>query len=581
MGSTLYLASLLSFVLQVTLALCAWRHRTVRGATPFALAALGQAWWTLGHALELSSASLEAKIFWDDLQFLGTTGWCVAFFYFAAAYTEREALLSRPVAAVHAAISLPYLGLVFTDDLHHLVRPDARLVESDGLSALVYSFTWPTWGVTLYALALFAAAMGLLAHHAWRSQPPFREQSFLVASGTAVPVAGVLATMSGWVPEVYRDVSPFTFAIGNLFIAWGLFKHRTLDLLPVARDLVLEHLSDFVVVLDPLGRIVDANPALLRRLDRARSDVIGRSALVVLPAWSPLLERLEEMGEERSEFTMSSGGTELHLASSATPLRDRRARLIGHVVVAHDVTELRAAQLALERANRELKGKNSELDAFAGTISHDLSAPIRVISAFSGRLLTEHARELSPEVQELVERIHHNSGRMREMAGALLALARLGRQPLRRARVDVQALVEELWREHTAALEGRSVELELSNLPPASGDAALLRVLLENLLSNAIKFTRHAERARVRVGFQRSDEEVAYYVADNGAGFNPAQRARLFEPFQRLHDAEEFEGTGVGLASARHVVMRHGGRIWAEAQPGAGATFFFTLEAKR
>ncbi|HEV8244594.1 MAG TPA: histidine kinase N-terminal 7TM domain-containing protein, partial [Polyangiaceae bacterium] len=513
---------------------------------------------------------------WDDLEFLGTVAWCVGFFWFAASYTEHRLAHSKAVWTAHGLINGVYLALVFTDSQHHLIRPDAHLESSEGLTALVYSFTWPTLVAAGYLLSSFALSFVLLSTGALRARPPYRAQSIVIVAGTAVPVLGTVLTLSGLLPPVYRDISPLTFAAGDLLIAWGLFRHRMLDLVPIARDIVLENLRDTVVVLDAQQRVLDANPAMLRALGREASQVIGKPAREVFSEWSQWVEAFQHIQEGEVEFETVVGDEPRSIALTIAPVRDRHEKLLGRVLVSHDITELQRAKLALERTNAELRGSNRDLDAFSYSISHDLRAPIRAMTVFSKRLLEVHGKELSPDVRELVERVHHNAEHMRDLTNALLAFAKLGRQPLRDEPVDLTELAKAVARELTTATE-RKLEIRVDELPPARGDSALLRQVLTNLLDNAVKFTRKEDHALIEVGSRLEQGKPTYFVRDNGAGFDMEYAERLFGVFQRLHDQSEFEGTGVGLASAKQIIERHGGRIWAEAEPGRGATFYFTL----
>jgi two-component system, sensor histidine kinase and response regulator len=243
--------------------------------------------------------------------------------------------------------------------------------------------------------------------------------------------------------------------------------------------------------------------------------------------------------------------------------------------------ELRVRNAALERALREraaeLEAANRELEAFSYSISHDLRAPLRSIHGFSKILLDDFAPHLPDDGRRLVERVATNARRMGELIEDLLRFSRLSRQPLNRRPVPLAALVREVLEELRAQDPGRAVEVVVGELPDCIADHSLLRQIVSNLLANAFKYTRQRDAARVEVGCDASSGERVYFVRDNGAGFDMQHAHKLFGVFSRLHSADQFEGTGIGLSIVQRIVQRHGGRVWAEAEVDKGATFRFTL----
>ena len=226
---------------------------------------------------------------------------------------------------------------------------------------------------------------------------------------------------------------------------------------------------------------------------------------------------------------------------------------------------------------RELERANRELESFSYSVAHDLRVPLRAIDGFSRRLLVRQHEHLDEASKTDLARIGLGAARMSRLIDDLLGLARISRRPLRRRRVELDQLVQRVFEELQPRGSERRAELEVQAGLRTDADPRLLRVVLENLLSNALKFSQRRSDAHVSVGRLGRPGPATFYVADNGAGFDMRYAGKLFEPFARLHSRHDFEGTGVGLATVQRIVARHGGRIWAESQPGAGATFYFTL----
>ena len=231
----------------------------------------------------------------------------------------------------------------------------------------------------------------------------------------------------------------------------------------------------------------------------------------------------------------------------------------------------------LEIANKELEAANRELEAFTYSVSHDLRAPLRAIDGFTKILLQRFTPQMPEEAQRLQQIVIQSTQEMGQLIEALLRLSRLGRQALVKQPVNISLLVSETLTELRKELGGRQVEVKVGELSDCIGDPSLLKQVFVNLLSNAFKYTRQKESAAVEVGCQQRDNEWIYWVRDNGAGFDMQYADKLFGVFQRMHRAEEYEGTGVGLSIVQRVIQRHGGRVWAEAETDKGATFYFTL----
>jgi predicted ATPase/signal transduction histidine kinase len=232
----------------------------------------------------------------------------------------------------------------------------------------------------------------------------------------------------------------------------------------------------------------------------------------------------------------------------------------------------------VQERTAELEAANQELEAFAYSVSHDLRAPLRHIDGFVGLLDKEAGNELGDRGRHLIDSISVAAGKMARLIDDLLSFSRLGRQSVTAGQVDLGGLVRDILGDLEPDLGGRSIEWSIGDLPAVTGDGALLRVVLVNLISNALKFTQTREQARIEVGSLRDQtSEAVVFVRDNGVGFDMANADKLFGVFQRLHRAEQFAGTGIGLATAHRIIVRHGGRIWAEAIPDQGAAFYFSL----
>jgi len=344
-------------------------------------------------------------------------------------------------------------------------------------------------------------------------------------------------------------------------------------------QLLVESIQDCAIfMLDPDGRVASWNAAAERIKGYRAHEIMGEHFSTFYPPddvaqgkpqWA--LEIAEREGRHEDEgWRVRKDGTRYWANTVISPMRDSQGGLIGYAKVTRDLTQRRRADQALAQTNQEL-------ERFSYSVSHDLRAPLRAINGYAQALWEDHAARLDDEGKRLLAVIRDSAKLGGQLIDGLLSFSRLGRQALARAPVDVTALAESVVAELRQTQGSVAVEVVLSPLPPASGDAALLRHVLVNLIGNAFKFSANRAHPKVEIGAEQNGSEVAYYVKDNGVGFDMQYAGKLFGVFQRLHRPDEFEGTGVGLALAQRIIQRHGGRIWAEGKVNEGASFRFTL----
>jgi PAS domain S-box-containing protein len=283
--------------------------------------------------------------------------------------------------------------------------------------------------------------------------------------------------------------------------------------------------------------------------------------------------RFEDLG-----WRVRKDGTAFWAEVLITPIHDAGGRLTGFSKLTRDVTERKRYETALQEKNNELQAAVKELDAFSYSVSHDLRAPLRAIDGFSQILLKKYGSALAEEPREYLQLVRDNTVQMGHLVSDLLRFSQLGRQPLSKQPVATAAIIEQILSDARLQAEGRSVNVSVGEMPDLWGDPPLLKQVFANLIQNAFKYTRTRAQAVIEIGSSEIAGERVFFVRDNGAGFDMQYADKLFGVFQRLHRAEDFEGTGVGLAIVQRIIERHGGRVWAQAALDQGATFYFTME---
>jgi PAS domain S-box-containing protein len=350
--------------------------------------------------------------------------------------------------------------------------------------------------------------------------------------------------------------------------------------------LMVSAVKDYaILMLDPQGRVISWNAGAERIKGYRAEEIIGQHFSRFYPAEaieagtpSKVLKAAAEQGRFEDEgWRLRKDGSRFWANVVITALRDEKGALHGFGKVTRDMTERKRAEREILLRTAELEAANKELEAFSYSVSHDLRAPLRGIDGFSQALLEDYAERLDDTARNYLQRVRSATQRMGVLIDDLLTLSRVTRAEMHREPIDLSQLAGSIAVEFSAAQPSRHAEFRIAPGVKAEGDARLIRVVLQNLLDNAWKFTSRREQALIEFGRVHSNGKVAFFVKDNGAGFDPAHADGLFGAFQRLHSVADFPGTGIGLATVQRIVRRHGGQVWATGEVNEGATIFFTL----
>jgi PAS domain S-box-containing protein len=361
--------------------------------------------------------------------------------------------------------------------------------------------------------------------------------------------------------------------------------------------LLVENVKDYAIyMLDPQGNVVTWNAGAEQVEGFAAAEITGKHFSsffapedVAQGVPQEVLRRADREGQVLNEgWRVRKDGRRFWSQGVITALRDEAGNLRGFSKIAHDITQQKQAEEKIRQLNEELEQRvnsrtaqleaaNKELEAFSYSVSHDLRSPLRHIAGYVEILQNEAAAKLDESSRKYLQTIADSAKNLGTLIDALLAFSRMGRSEMRQQRVKLAALVEEARQELSHDLEGRNIDWHIGALPEAQGDPLMLRQVIINLVSNALKYTRQRAQAKIEIGATDAENEILFFIRDNGVGFDMKYKDKLFGVFQRLHPANQFEGIGIGLANVRRIVHRHGGRTGAVGKVNEGATFYFSI----
>jgi PAS domain S-box-containing protein len=558
-----------------------WRRRGDALAVSLLVMLLAAMGWSVAYALELSAGDPAARQLWGDLKYVGICLLVPAWLAFVFHYTGRTRWPTRWVGILLAIEPLALLLLLANDGTHDLVR--FYTAEGGAVAEAGPLF----WVHLVYTDVLLWVGTAVFVIASARLSRLYRRQSLIVFASVLLPWGTNLLFNLDVGPFGRVDLSPFAFTVTAAVLVFGVFRFGLLDQRPLARSQIFETIRDPVLVLDPYGRVIDANPAAGRLVGLSVHAAVGQRAVRLLPALGD-----RAVGQATaSEITVAGRTYDVDVS----PLPGRPGRRSGQLVVARDITERRQAEqdirvafdrervaaerlaAALEReqaATEHLRSLDELKSAFLQAVSHDLRTPLASVLGIA--LTLERSRKALPsaDVDDLLGRLTANARKLDRLLGGLLDLDRLGRGVVepRRERIDLGEFVATVVDQAQADMLGdHPVFVDLAPVKIAV-DSAKVERIIENLLVNASRHTPPGTPIWVRV--DRRDPGALLTVADAGPGVPAEQRERIFQPFHRGPSAASHApGSGVGLALVAQFAGLHGGRAWVEPRDGGGACF--------
>ncbi|WP_255193936.1 histidine kinase N-terminal 7TM domain-containing protein [Natronobeatus ordinarius] len=613
----------------------AWRNRDATGATAFVVVMASVSLWSFAYGLHLAGTTEPTMRFWSNVVHVGVATLPVAWLCFTLQFAGHDHLVTRWTVAGLSLVPAVYLGFVWTNQYHHLVREPhgVELVESGSLHVYVHSLGPVFDAHALYGHLLLFSGVVVLVHLLFWSSAVYRRQvGLLILAAFTVGLANTV-NLVGRNPIPNVDPTPFSFPIAGALILVSIYHYRLFDLTPVARAFVVDNIQEGVLFLDTSDRVVDLNESAERLLEVDRDDVVGRPFESVLPfdleptdrtrheadsgrsrgAWSgdrdpdvatgrPMTNGGEPMvaTDEHphplvradagadvvtdAEVVVDSGDGPRFLHFRSTPVADVSGDPLGRSIVVRDVTETRELQADLEATLERLRRSNAELESFAGVVSHDLREPLRTTVNYLSMAERRLEGTVDDDDAELLAVARENAQRGQAMVDDLLRYSRVGPADDEFEPVDCNRVVADVLDALRYEVEDRDATIEVDELPTVVGVEHLLCRLFQNLLANALEHSGD-EPPTIDVTATRRDGAWAFAVSDDGVGIEPDRLEYVFELFTHANRTTDDggigdgDGTGMGLAICEKIVEEHGGQIAIDSTPGEGTTVGFTIPA--
>ncbi len=540
--------------------------------------------WAFTYAFEFSSTDLATKIFWSKLSYVGIVYCTVSYLFFSLEFTANKRFLKRYLVVSMYALSTIFLLFPFTNELHHLLWKSYSINPLTNATDYVYGpFFWVIF-VFSY-LTLTAGIVNILIFY-FRLPSFYKRQIGLLFFASLLPPVGNVMYVFHLNPVPGFDWTPLTFLMTGLLIAINISQFRMFDLVPFARNKLIDIIPDAILVLDRSMRIADYNPAMENLIDPGRTEIIGAKIEDVFPHRARLIGELIIQEDAHREVSKEVNGETFYYDLHVTGLTDYSGQETGKLIVIKDVTRHIQAEEKIRDANELLKAEIEEkekliadLDAFSHTVAHDLKNMLGVIVSASGLVKSGITDGMDKaDILEINDMITESATKTMHITRELLTLASVRQQEIRTTGVNMQRLVSDSLTRLKSMVDEYKATIKLpSDWPEVLGYEAWLEEVWINYLSNAMKYG--GSPPVIEIGHAiLPGEQVKYWIRDNGHGLTKEQIGLLFHKFTRL-ETLRVEGHGLGLSIVRRIIEKLGGEVGVESTniPGEGSLFFFVL----
>lgn len=575
---------IISMLVSIWLAVTIWKKRPGAGILPFVVMAIGLTIWTFGSFARLSVTLLSAKILFTHVTYLGITILPPTWMLFCLAYTGRDKWMTRRNILLLAVEPILVQFAILTNSAHLSFWTEFHLEDVGGIIITTSSAGNLFWVHAAYSYVLLVIGCTILIRTMFRSPQLYRGQITLLLVGAFAPWIANIVFLLGLSPlPSFVDLTPLAFVITVITTGWSMYRFRLLDLIPIARDVIVDNMTDAILVLDSSMRIVDANLSLLKLIGKPLEQVLGKHVPQVLPDQDKLMDELSAAGHLETEIQLPIDKKLRFFKLRISSIYNQQQETSGHIVVLHDITSLKEANQALELANEKTKEITRLKSEFLATMSHELRTPLNAIIGYTELQLAGMVGELTDIQKQYQERVFLNSKHLLELINDILDLSKVeaGRMEFIREPLNLNNWVNEIVQQNSILAEEKGIEFtsEIDEKMPEIiiGDSGRLRQIAINLLSNAIKFTHEGS---VKLSIKRHSEIIwTIVVEDTGIGIPPHKQETVFEEFHQVDNSStrQYSGTGLGLAIVRKLALTMGGNVRLSSTVGEGSQFSVIL----
>lgn len=558
-------------------AFLAWQRRRAKGALEITWLMIASGISAFCVIFETSASVMTEKIFWSKLEFLGGSFTPVLFLIFVLRFTGKDRFLSTKNILLLFVIPLVTLVLVMTNEKHNLMWSGFSAISEKTNLMEYYHGLWFWVGYTAYSYILLIIATFTIFSFIYRHRSSFQYHGWIILLGGLLPWSASFFYLTGVNITPGLDLVPASITLSGLLLIYAIFNNQFLDLVPIARETLVETLQDGIIALDGQNRIQDINRAALTYLGIKNKSILGLVAVESGATVIPLLNAV--ITDDPVDFIEVQNGAEL---KTFRIIKQTIKNQFGsRIIIIRDIADFVAQQNELIKAKEKAEESDRLKSAFLANISHEIRTPMNGILGF-----TELLRELKlseDEQQEYLAIIEKSGTRMLNIINDIISLSSLeaGLSKVKITSFDINDQINIIYNLFDPQAKEKGLELVIKSSIPAekakvSSDKEKIKDVLTNLIKNAIKFT---PSGSIEFGCYRNSGELEFFVKDTGIGINPTHKDLIFERFRQGSEsvARYYEGAGLGLSISKAYVLLLGGKIWVESEEGKGSTFYFTV----